>query len=296
VERLKEAANLTLKSTVPERWANAAAYLEAAARQWPDDAEAWSRLSAVLLEAERAEPGHDHLPAALRAARTARDRCPLIPGPHLRIGTFASAFAQCEVPAVHFARAKRVASFDPDVWYLSGAGALARGDRDAAWDDWRESLRRSPARLELVVRGATPHLTAEDLRTRVLPDDPAVWVAAAKFVDGETKAKWLRAATGLWASSHPERENGWIAWAEALEELGEPAEALEVWRDGNKRFPESVTLSDRLAARLEAEERYGEALPLLEWLSRQNPENGNFRDRLDAALHAQKLRREIGVP
>ena len=177
------------------------------------------------------------------------------------------------------------------MWYLSGAAALARNDRDAAWADWRESLSRSAARLEPIVKQAAAHLDAESLRARVLPDDAEVWVAAAALASPDTRTALLRAAAGGWEKVEPDRASGWVAWAAAKEELG--GDGLDVWRRGCGRFPESAELRDRFAARLEADERYDEAIPHLEFLARREPKNPALRDRLDAARHARRLWREI---
>jgi len=63
-----------------------------------------------------------------------------------------------------------------------------------------------------------------------------------------------------------------------------------------ERFPADVSLRDRLAEGLEEEERFEEALPVLEWLTDHQPENGGFRHRLSAARHALKLKAEINRP
>jgi hypothetical protein len=63
-----------------------------------------------------------------------------------------------------------------------------------------------------------------------------------------------------------------------------------------ERFPAEVTLRDRLAKRLEAEELFEEALPVLERLTDHQPENGGFRHRLSAAKHALKLKADIDRP
>src|SRR5439155_11484228 len=116
-----------------------------------------------------------HVAAALSAARAGRDSQPLVPGPHLRLGTFADRFARTEPAAVHFDRAKRVASFEPDVWYVCGKGEADRGDWPAALADWRESLARSPKRLGAIARTAAGRVPPEQFRAGALPDDPTVW-------------------------------------------------------------------------------------------------------------------------
>jgi tetratricopeptide (TPR) repeat protein len=323
VSRLRVAADRAVRAAGPGGWVAAAGFLETATRVAPDDGGVWNELAVARLAAarERAapepvaavagpaalarppEPPPGDLVPGLMAARSARDLNPLLPGPHLRLGTHTRLFVRGEPAAVHFARAKRVAGFDPDVWYLSGAAALDRGEFDAAWADWRESLRRSPRRLGLIARQAARVLPPDQVRTRVLPDDPAAWAAVTADVfpdpnaDPDGRRAWLRAAADRWAAGPaPENPAGWVAWASTLEQLGDDRAALTVWRGAVERFPESVEVRDRLAARLEADELDEEAIPHLERLTAAYPGRGDYAERLAAARHAVKLRREIGGP
>jgi tetratricopeptide (TPR) repeat protein/O-antigen ligase len=291
-DRLRAAAAVVVDTDDPDRLAKAVLYLEAATRLRPDDAEVWSALAGAHVARDEANP-------ALRAARTARDICPLLPGPHLRLGALAGKVIRGEPAAVHFDRAKRVAGFDPDVWYFSGAAAFARGEFEAAWADWKECLSRSPRRLTAIVRQANGHLSPDQLRARVLPDDPTVWVTAlgAMDLDGDARTGWLRtAAVRFAAGPEPDRAAGWLAWASAEEQLGDRPGSIAVLRRAVERFPESIEVRDRLAAVLHAEELDDEAVGHLEWLLTRRPTDPDFRDRLDAARHAVELRRIIDTP
>lgn len=322
VADLRLAADWVIRGyTDMDRWDAAIKFAEATTRIRPADAETWNELAALHLAAARergmvaaaavvgplafarppdaplVEDISRHVIPALAAARTARDRCPLLVGPHLRLGTHAHVFARSEPVGAHLARAKRVGGYDADVWYLCGAAELAAGNRDAAWEDWRESLRRSADRLGPVVRQAARHLKPEDIRSRVLPDDPAAWIAAAAYMDldPETRRAWLRHAADKFARGTPShREDDFVAWIEACEELGDAEGALKAARMAAERFPDSVAVRDRLSARLEAEEDYAAAIPQLEWLATQRPNNPAYPDRLAAARHALKLAQDIG--
>ena len=321
VERLLDAAERFERSARPHRRERVAELLEAAARLQPDDAEVWARLSAAHFATahERsatafisvagflaaADPpdaiaGDDVIPA-LKAARTARDRCPLLPGPHLRLGAYSHRMTRSEPAAVHFRRATVGGGFDPDVWYLAGSAALARGDLDAACENWRESLRRDPRRLALIVRAASRHLGAAELRDRVLGGEPVLVVAAAEYLDADGRRTFLRFAADRWRTradgrTLPSTKDELAAWATAHERLRELPAAVGVWKAALERFPDSERLRDRLAAALEADERYEEAVPHLERLLGRNPRDGSLRDRLDAARHALALKRQIDAP
>lgn len=248
-----------------------------------------------------------HIAPALRAARTARDLCPILPGPHLRLGSFAKSFATAEAPATHFARAKKAAPADADVRFLSGADSLARGNREEAWSDWKESLTRSGSVLPRIVRAVSKPLPPDmqplppaDLRKYVLPDDPYLYVAAANLLypdrdDAPPERKEiLRAALKLWKSAPgPINFLNWLDWGNTCEELGENTEALAVWRRGVAAIPDSPQLRERLILRLEGDELYEEALPHLEELLALNPRRVDIRDRYDTARHAVRLKAEI---
>jgi O-antigen ligase/tetratricopeptide (TPR) repeat protein len=302
------------------RAAGAVQFLEAATRVRPDDPEVWEELafahllaaaesSAVPLglggQAETLDivPGSDpggHVTAALKAARAGRNIQPLAAGQHLRLGRFADRFARGEPAHVHLDRAKRVNSVEPDVWYVCGMVEADRGDWDTALADWRESLARSPRRLAPIGRAAAGRVPPGQFRARTLPDDPVLWFAVAPqlFPDAAApgRADWLRAIDTRYSRHEPESVAGFLAWGSTLEELSNSAAAIRAWRRALERFPNDLQLHDRLAARLETDEFYAEALPILEWLTGREPDRGDFRHRLAATKHALKLKAEIDGP
>jgi tetratricopeptide (TPR) repeat protein len=198
---------------------------------------------------------------------------------------------------VHFDRAKRVGSVEPDVWYICGSAAAKNGDWPSAMADWREALVRSPLRLAAIVRATAGRVSPEEFRARALPDDPALWFAAAHELFSNDAAPgrtdWMRAIDVRCSRAEPETAPGLIAWGSALEELRDGPRAIRVWRRAAERFPDGVVVRDRLARRLEAEELYEEALSELEWLTARQPGNSEFGHRLTGAKHALKLKAEI---
>lgn len=318
VDRLRAMAALTAR---PE---DAVRFLDAAARVRPNDPETWEEVASAHLLAAADEgqtalavaigfaaatyppevlPGSDpngHVTSALKAARAGRNVQPLAAGPHLRLGTFADRFTRGEPASVHFDRAKRVGRAQPDVWYVAGKAAAGRNDWSMALADWREALARSPRRLVAIARTASGRVPPTLFRDKALPDDPAVWFAVMpQFFPGETapgRAEWLRAIVARCTRAEPDAVPGFMAWGSALEELGNSPDAVRVWRRAIERFAADVPLHNRLAARLEAEELYEEALPVLEWLTVHEPASGGYRDRLTAAKHALKLKSEIDAP
>jgi O-antigen ligase/tetratricopeptide (TPR) repeat protein len=234
---------------------------------------------------------------ALRYLRAARAADPLLPRPHARLGVYAGYFAASEPAAVHFARAKRLLPSDPDVWYASGREALARGDAEAAWADWKHSLALSPLHLRPILRAARAKLPAADIRARLLPDDPALlWAAADElFPDREARAADRRPfLEAVVRADGPGRAvDQLVAVAEADAELGRADEAAAAWRRAVEAGPNRADVRERFARWLEAEERYDEAIDQLEWLRQRHSGGGPLQDRLDAARHGYKLHRDI---
>ena len=239
-------------------------------------------------------------PRRSKAARAGRNAQPLAAGPHLRLGTFADRFARSEPARIHFDRAKRIGAVQPDVWFVAGKAEADRGDWPAALADWRESLALAPRRLGAIARAASGRVPDIVFREKALPDDPAVWFAVTPqlFPDESSpgRAEWLRAIAARCRRAAPETVSGYLAWGSALEELADPGEAIRVWRRGVARFPDSKPLHNRLAMRLEVEEDYEEAVPVLEWLIANAPDFGDCPSRLAAAKHALKLKAEINGP
>lgn len=319
--KFREVAALLLRAGSPRQRDDAIRVLETATRIRPNDPAAWELLmgahvlaasdrqraltasvvgGAVMADPVEIVPFGDpdgHVSAALRAARRLRECQRLSPAAHIALGTFAEVFVKSEPSAAHFAKAKRLTAFDPDVWYFSGRAAANRGDWSAAASDWRESLLRSQKRLKPIVWQAKTRFAPAELRANVFPDDPEVWFAATPDlfpIADESRQAWLRGAADRWAAgAEPTVISGFVNWATTLELLGEHAAATRVWQRAVERFPEEIVPRDRLAAALFTEELYEDAVPVLEWLLAKRSEDAGFRERLAAAKHALKLKADI---
>jgi len=322
VYRLRVAASTAFLTADPIRRSKAIAYLETAVRVRPNAAAVWDDLSAshLLIAAERQQlavagvagplafavppdvpPTSDpdgHIASALRAARASRNAQPLGLEAHLTLGRFAHDFARSEPSAAHFDRAKFIANFDSGPWYVAGRTALDRNDLPTAAVEFRASLARSPKYLEAIIRAARTRFTPDELRTQLLPDDPALWSAAVPFVfpipNDPARVVWLKATADRWATgAEPGTLAAFTDWATVLEQLGDGLAAVKVWRRAVERFPSEATVRDRFAACLEGEELYEEAQSVLESLVAQHPERRDLRHRLEAVRHALKLKADI---
>ena len=140
-------------------------------------------------------------------------------------------------------------------------------------------------------------LSADEVRAKLLPDDPAVLLVAADMLFPDRVAQAAERRPFLEAAVRADRPDlpvdRLMIVADALSELGRPDEAAAVWRRAVDAEPDRREVRDRYAGWLEREERYEEAVEQLEWLRQEQPRSELFRDRLDAARHGLKLRQEI---
>lgn len=321
-DRLRLAALFTLWNPHdPDRLVKRAAILEARAARFPDSVALYdagqaridvaieqSWLTGATLGGVGAgyAGAPDHiLPSiadrtvglALRDVRAARDANPLAPKPHTRLALYAHHFQSSEPTAVHFARAKQLLPTDPDVWFASGKAALRRGDDRAAWADWKQSLTLSSQNLVAILKLVRGKLSPSEIRATLLSDEPVTLMNAADVLfpdrDPEGRRPFVDAAAAQ--LKRPDLSVDQIlATAFAADELGRTDEAVVALRGAVTMAPNRVEVRDRVARWLEADERYEEAIPHLEWLFRKSPANTSIRDRLDAARHGLNLRKAIG--
>jgi tetratricopeptide (TPR) repeat protein len=140
---------------------------------------------------------------------------------------------------------------------------------------------------------ASVGLTAEELRDRVLPDDPAVLMRAANERPASERRVFVDAA-----AKAVTRDNltvpQLVAVGEACDELDRVDEAAVAWERAVKANPTGREVRAAAARWYEQQERYADALPLLEWLIERTPTDRGLRDRLAAARHGAELKAVIG--
>src|SRR5262249_9431834 len=100
---------------------------------------------AIAREDERWKTTYERLtqPCLLPALRSyvrARDLCPLIAKPHVRIAAYHELFQRADSRAAYLERAIRLVPHDAELWYLSGNQAEREGRLDEACRCWRRSL------------------------------------------------------------------------------------------------------------------------------------------------------------
>ncbi len=250
----------------------------------------WAGRADELLAGPDLRAAMDHLRAARRVS-------PIAARAHARLGLLAGHFAG-EPAAVHFDRAKRLLPADPEVWFASGRAALARGDRVAAFADWRQSLSLNPARLADMLAGLKG-VPVADLRASLLPAEPSVSLAAADVLypdrlrQAADRRPFLAAAVEQAKGEAGAGGADYAAAATAADELNRPEQADDFWKAAVANAPKSVAVRDGFAQWLEKEERYEEAVEQLRQLQRLTGSMA-VQDRIDACYHGAKLKRAIG--
>ncbi len=146
-------------------WAAGAALRDAAAREADRPA--------------RDRDREEYLKPALLSYARARNLCPLLGWPNIRLASHTELLAHADTPAVYLRRATQLMPQDERAWFVRGARALEDGGAAEAWPSWRRSLECSPKFLATIVAQAGQHLTPAAVAEQVIPPDPLLLYQAA---------------------------------------------------------------------------------------------------------------------
>ncbi len=140
-----------------------------------------------------------YLLPSLRHYLVARDLCPLMAKPQIRIADCREWLTAGDDRGSYIRRAKRTLSTNPELWYLAGRLELRDGQEVEAWSSWKRSLELSRQYLPQILDGAHARLTDDDLIQQVLPDQPEIHLAAAAHLhpqpdDEERRPFWKASA------------------------------------------------------------------------------------------------------
>jgi O-antigen ligase len=243
----------------------------------------------VALGVGRAAPRGDtdsltraHIVPALRHYLLARDLCPLLEKPQIRLAAYRDHLHSAEPRATYLARAKRLLTGEPDLWYICGLEELREGQPKEAWKSWRRCLECSGRHLkailtELVRRGPDPGAV-----DHVLPDRPEVIVSAARFLvfpeESPHKGKLLERALSL--LEQPGRAltpEDFYLKAEIYVLLDQPDRAIAAYEEALGRRPGAAGWRYELARLLRERGRLEQARRELRSLLGEHPGHAQAR-------------------
>ena len=272
----------------------------------PGDGDAWYDFAQAHLDAAvQAHPDggfgpaaiSEHIRPALAALRRARSLSPLHADTHVRLGVYASYFANAEPGLAHLQRAIRLVPTDPEVHYAAGSEAKRQNALVEAEEYWKRSLELSP-RLLLPILKTSGGLAPSQLVDRILPDDPYVLVKAADelypLASGSEAERKIFLAKALERIDLPKPTAAQCAAiARAGDEFGRSNEVGEFWKRVLANQVDSSQIRRAAAAWFEKHELYAEAVRELEWLVKYNPSDRYMKERLQAAKHGLELHRQL---
>jgi hypothetical protein len=226
-QRLAKLFQLAAPSIVAWEGGNSAGWLDPALAALP--------LGAVLSVATPPPAEQRQTLAALRCYLRARDLCPILSEPHLGIGAHIHSFQTAEAHSAYLQRAQRLAPGEPKIWYKAGLQELAAGDTSAAWASWRRALELSDENLAPILIKASRWLSADELTTKVLPDQPDKLLKAAtlpndEIVESLRTVVLQRALGSLESQPDPSALSALRIKAKVYRALRQKAEAEAVYR------------------------------------------------------------------
>jgi hypothetical protein len=134
------------------------------------------------LQKQEEEAERQHLVPGLQHCLLARDLCPTLAKPHVKLADYADKLEHADARGAYLRRAKLLVPFDPEIWYFCGIEELLDNQPDQAWESWHHSLELSGQRLPEIASKSAAVLTPAEVRDRVLPDKPELLYGAAQVL------------------------------------------------------------------------------------------------------------------
>jgi O-antigen ligase len=217
-----------------------------------------------LFKAEEERWAAQQLVPALRHYLRARDLCPLLVTPNLKLAAYGHVLAQADPPERYLARAKRLAPGDPTVWYLCGLVEAEHRQPKQAAQSWRRSLELSERYFTQIVAAASRLLPPGAPLADVLPDRPELLLAAASRLypnpEAPERVAIQRRALALLEAKGPALETTELYLKSQLHRaLGQRTQALTGYEALLRREPVNVSWRYEFSRLLYEEGRYAEA-------------------------------------
>lgn len=165
----------------------------------PNDAEVYWELAQAHLDAYQLKAlpdsdsqrrtkmlAADHLLPAMGYMQMARDLCPLLPQPHIRIASHIEEFTSIEPRQNYLRRVKQLCPADATFWFLCGVEELKDNPEDA-WKSFKHCLSLSDEHLTSILDTAAGYLDPNAMVSQVFPADPTMILAAADHLFPKTE-------------------------------------------------------------------------------------------------------------
>jgi O-antigen ligase/tetratricopeptide (TPR) repeat protein len=219
----------------------------------------------TAIAAEKKQAFRRHMVPALQRYLLARDLCPLLSKPQIRLAASVPYLAKADPALAYVDRAKRVVTNDPDLLFLFGVQEILLGQKDRAMDSWHRSLNISDRNVEAVLQLGRGALSSKDFAERVLPEKPEILLSAALRLYPQAgaveerrplleKALVLMKAQGF--SLKPEH---FYLQAQIHENLGQTADALRAYQKAVSLQSRQITWRLAYARLLHADGKEAEA-------------------------------------
>lgn len=229
-----------------------------------------------LDEGPRDSETTQYLVKGLRNVLFARDLGPLLPTPNARIAFYRDELVTADPRSVYLERVKFLAPVDPQLWYLCGLQEIADRQTDEAWNSWRRSLQLSDRFLTRILDRAATVLSPEQLLENILPDQPAILLAAAMYLYPQPEAAtdrqpFISKAISLYDDQQAMDPAQWQTKGVLHVQLGQPAKAIQAYQAALANDPSQIGWRYELARLLYQQGRLNESRHELILIRGQQP-------------------------
>lgn len=155
----------------------------------------WLTLARVrgFSQAPEEERARNELLPALRHCLKGRACCPVSPGPYLGLAAEATLLPLGVPSATYLSQVRQLAPCDPLLLYYCGLQELRNGQKEEAWQSWRDCLEISDRYLSAILTHSSKLLPVEEVIEKILPEQPLLLWAAAKSLFPQADADPERA-------------------------------------------------------------------------------------------------------
>lgn len=256
-----------------------------------------SLATSAMIRAARESSGENHpkqqdLLLALRGFVLARDYCPLLAEPHVRLAALADHFKRSDSRLTYLERARFLRPTDAEILYACGRQEFAEGRLEQAWRSWHRCLEISERRLFDILDASAAILGPAGLMERILPDKPELLIRAAAHLYPDPQASEPRkpfrekALALLEGQPSPRGAEEWHERALMYRSLNRVPDALAAYREALARKPGQVAWRFELALFLTQQKLYADAEGELRTLLDFQPSHAEARNLLQQVVRA----------